>query len=64
VAAVAVGVIDGSVVRLLLSTVRRNCADTTWATSGKYCSSECGAMEMKPEIDCSYEHAGCKGKTY
>jgi hypothetical protein len=33
------------------------------ATSGKYCSTQCEAMEKTPDIDCSCAHAGCKGKT-
>ncbi len=33
------------------------------ATSGKYCSVECAAMEKMPDIDCSCGHAVCKGKT-
>ncbi len=32
-------------------------------TSGKYCSTECEAMEKTPDIDCLCGHAGCKGKT-
>ena len=32
-------------------------------TSGKYCSAQCEAMEKTPDIDCSCEHKGCKGKT-
>ena len=31
-------------------------------TSGKYCSAQCEAMETTPDIECSCEHAGCKGK--
>jgi metallothionein len=33
------------------------------ATSGKYCSVECAAMEKMPDIDCTCGHPGCKGKT-
>lgn len=36
---------------------------TCEATSGKYCSTECAAMEKTPDIDCACSHAGCKGKT-
>jgi metallothionein len=32
-------------------------------TSGKYCSTECAAMEKTPDIDCACGHAGCKGRT-
>jgi hypothetical protein len=32
-------------------------------TSGKYCSTECQAMEKTPDIDCLCGHTGCKGKT-
>jgi len=32
-------------------------------TLGKYCSTECDAMEKAPEIDCVGRHAGYKGKT-
>ena len=32
-------------------------------TSGKYCSTQCEAMEKTPDIDCSCNHAICKGKT-
>jgi hypothetical protein len=32
-------------------------------TSGKYCSTECEAMEKTPDIDCACGHAGCKGRT-
>jgi hypothetical protein len=32
-------------------------------TSGKYCSVECEAMERTPDIDCTCNHPGCKGKT-
>jgi hypothetical protein len=31
-------------------------------TSGKYCSTQCEAMEKTPDIDCKCGHAGCKGK--
>jgi len=31
-------------------------------TSGKYCSTECAAMEKTPDVDCKCGHAGCKGK--
>src|SRR5580765_1620415 len=30
-------------------------------TSGKYCSSDCEAMEKTPDVDCSCGHAGCQG---
>jgi osmotically-inducible protein OsmY len=30
-------------------------------TSGKYCSTECEAMEKTPDVDCSCGHAGCQG---
>jgi hypothetical protein len=32
-------------------------------TLGKYCSTQCEAMEKTPDIDCSCGHAGCNGKT-
>jgi len=32
-------------------------------TSGKYCSTQCEAMEKTPDIDCSCWHSGCKGRT-
>jgi hypothetical protein len=32
-------------------------------TSGKYCSTECAAMEKTPDIDCLCGHGVCKGKT-
>ncbi len=32
-------------------------------TSGKYCSTECAAMEETPDIDCACGHPACKGKT-
>jgi hypothetical protein len=32
-------------------------------TSGKYCSTQCEAIEKTPDIDCSRDHAACKGKT-
>ncbi len=32
-------------------------------TSGRYCSTECAAMEKTPDIDCLCGHGGCKGKT-
>jgi DNA-directed RNA polymerase subunit RPC12/RpoP len=32
-------------------------------TSGKYCSTQCEAMEKTPDIDCSCGHNVCKGKT-
>ena len=32
-------------------------------TSGKYCSTECEAMEKTPDIDCACGHADCKGRT-
>ena len=31
--------------------------------SGKYCSTQCEAMEKTPDIDCTCGHAGCKCKT-
>jgi hypothetical protein len=37
------------------------CSCTT--ASGKYCSTQCEAMEKTPDIDCSCGHTGCKGKT-
>ena len=33
------------------------------ATSDKYCSTQCEAMEMTPDIDCTRGHQGGKGKT-
>ncbi len=32
-------------------------------TSGKYCSTQCEAMEKTPDIDCKCGHAVCKGRT-
>jgi hypothetical protein len=32
-------------------------------TSGKYCSTQCEAMEKTPDIECTCGHQGCKGKT-
>lgn len=32
-------------------------------TSGRYCSTECEAMEKTPDLDCLCGHPGCKGKT-
>ena len=32
-------------------------------TSGKYCSTQCAAMEKTPDIDCPCGHAGCRGET-
>jgi hypothetical protein len=36
---------------------------TCEATTGKYCSAACEAMEKTPDIDCHCAHKGCKGKT-
>jgi metallothionein len=36
---------------------------TCEATTGKYCSAACEAMEKTPDIDCHCGHNGCKGKT-
>src|SRR5271166_4156423 len=33
------------------------------ATSRKYCSTQCAAMEKMPDIDCACGHASCKGRT-
>jgi hypothetical protein len=33
------------------------------ATSGKYCSTACAAMEKTPDIDCACGHPSCKGRT-
>ena len=30
---------------------------------GKYCSTECEAMEKMLDIHCARRHAGCKGRT-
>jgi osmotically-inducible protein OsmY len=30
-------------------------------TSGRYCSTDCEAMEKTPDIDCSCGHTGCQG---
>ena len=32
-------------------------------TSGKYCSTECAAMEKTPDVDCACKHPACKGRT-
>jgi hypothetical protein len=32
-------------------------------TEGKYCSTQCEAMEKTPDIDCTCNHPVCKGKT-
>jgi hypothetical protein len=34
------------------------------ATTGKYCSAQCEAMEKTPDIDCRCEHSACKGHTH
>ena len=31
-------------------------------TSGKYCSTDCEAMEKTPDVDCSCGHTGCQGE--
>jgi metallothionein len=31
-------------------------------TKEKYCSTQCEAMEKTPDINCTCEHPGCKGK--
>lgn len=31
---------------------------------GKYCSTECEAMEKTPDISCLCDHADCKGHTH
>jgi hypothetical protein len=66
---------DVAVAEPLLTEVRRNemtpakadkCAHPVCScltTSGKYCSTECEAMEKTPDIDCLCGHTGCKGKT-
>ena len=36
---------------------------TCEATTGKYCSAACEAMEKTPDIDCHCGHNSCKGKT-
>ena len=33
-------------------------------TSGKYCGTQCEAMEKTPDIDCRCEHSECKGHTH
>lgn len=33
-------------------------------TSGKYCNTQCEAMEKMPDIDCSSTHAECNGRTH
>ncbi|HET6143911.1 MAG TPA: hypothetical protein VFE02_10400 [Candidatus Acidoferrales bacterium] len=35
---------------------------TCRATTGKYCSVQCEAMETTPDVDCKCGHPGCKGK--
>jgi hypothetical protein len=32
-------------------------------TKGKYCSTQCEAMEKTPDIDCTCLHPDCKGAT-
>jgi hypothetical protein len=32
-------------------------------TSGKYCSTQCEAMEKTPDIDCTCEHPACQDRT-
>jgi hypothetical protein len=42
------------------------CANTAcgcMTTSGKHCSPQCEALDMKPDIACSCGHPGCKGNT-
>jgi len=34
------------------------------ASSGKYCSVECEAMEKMPDIDCRCNHSNCNGHTH
>jgi hypothetical protein len=49
-----------------LSPELKKCAHpvcTCEATTGKYCSAACEAMEKTPDIDCHCAHKGCKGKT-
>jgi hypothetical protein len=36
------------------------CSCTT--SSGKYCSTQCEAMEKMPDISCSCGHPVCKGR--
>jgi metallothionein len=31
-------------------------------TKEQYCSTQCEAMEKTPDINCTCEHPGCKGK--
>jgi hypothetical protein len=35
---------------------------TCEVTEGKYCSTECEAMEDTPDIECLCPHANCEGK--
>jgi hypothetical protein len=37
---------------------------TCEATTGKYCSAACEAMEKTPDVDCRCGHKGCQGKTH
>jgi hypothetical protein len=39
-----------------------NCSCTA-PSSGKYCSTQCEAMEKIPDIDCRCGHGGCKGRS-
>jgi len=34
------------------------------ATTGKFCSAACEAMEKTADIDCHCGHTDCKGKTH
>jgi hypothetical protein len=36
---------------------------TCQVTSGKYCSTQCEAMEDTPDVDCTCPHSVCKGRT-
>jgi hypothetical protein len=36
---------------------------TCTVSSGKYCSTQCEAMEKTPDIDCKCGHAVCQGET-
>jgi hyperosmotically inducible protein len=48
----------------MASAKAEKCAHTVCSCltrSGKYCSTECEAMEKTPDIDCSCVHIGCQG---
>lgn len=52
--------------KLMAATESKKCAHpicTCKVTSGKYCSTQCEAMEKTPDVDCTCNHPACKGRT-